>query len=72
VDKDADEVQSTQRSLDEARTAQGAPDAQARLSDGSLQQKVKGATAKLNVIVAAEMAVRVAVSDATSWPDRAP
>jgi hypothetical protein len=72
VDKDADEVQSTQRSLDDARTAQGTPDAQARLSDGSLQQKVKGATAKLNVIVAAEMAVRVAASDATSWPDCAP
>jgi hypothetical protein len=31
-----------------------------------------GATAKLNVAVAVEMAVRVAASDATSSPDRAP
>ena len=30
-----------------------------------------GATAKLNVAVAVEMAVRVAASDATSSPDRA-
>jgi hypothetical protein len=74
VAKDVDEGQPTQRSLDDtnARTAQGAPNAQARLSDGSLHQKVKRATAKLNVAVAAEMAVRIAASDATSSPDRTP
>lgn len=64
VDKDVDEGQSTQRSLDNtnARTAQGAPDALARLSDGSLQQKVKGATAKLKLAFAAEMATRVSMT----------
>jgi hypothetical protein len=74
ADKDVDEGQSTQRSLDDTdvRTAPGSPDARARLSDRSLQQKVKGTTAKLNVAVAVEMAVRVAASDATSSPDRAP
>jgi hypothetical protein len=56
VDKDVDEGRSIQRSLDDtnARTAQ------ARLSDGSLQ--VKGATAKLKLAFAAEIATRVSMT----------
>jgi hypothetical protein len=60
VDKDVGEGHSTQRSLDDtnARTTHGDPDAQARLSDGSHQQKVKGASAKLKLAFAAEMATQ--------------
>lgn len=64
VDKDVGEGHSTQRSVDDtdARTAEGGPDAQARLSDGSLQQKAKGATARLRLAFAAEMATRVSMT----------
>jgi hypothetical protein len=66
VDKDVDEGQSTQRSLDaaHARTAESDPDAQARWSDGLLPQKVKGATAttKLKLAFAAEMATRASMT----------
>src|SRR5713226_4754091 len=61
---DVGEGHSTQRSLDDtnARTARGDPDAQARLTDGSHQQKVEGATAKLKLAFAAEMATRVGMT----------
>jgi hypothetical protein len=63
ANKAVNEAQSAQQSLNDTRAlaSQGDAAAQVKLREGSLQQKANAATAKLNAVVAAEIAGKISM-----------